>query len=129
MAGKETFIRSKISKQRYAAEVRRAIPWTVNEDRLVEKILADPYCQITGEPLQFEPNYVYTFSIDRKDSDKGYTDSNVQWVGVSANMAKNVLTDQQFLDLCLSVVRHNGYEVRRPQGLAKIVNRLSRRQR
>lgn len=125
----ETFIRSKISKQRYAAEVRRAIPWTVNENRLVKKILASPYCQITGEPLQFEPNYVHTLSIDRKDSNKGYTDSNVQWVGVSANMAKNVLTDQQFLDLCLSVVRHNGYEVRRPQGLAKIVNRLAQRRR
>ena len=102
----EAFIRQKISKQRHNAQCVRHIPWELGTERLVREILADPRCQLSGEPLVFEPNYIYTFSLDRKDSSKGYTHDNVQWVGVSVNTAKSNLADDDFIDMCMSVARH-----------------------
>jgi hypothetical protein len=102
----EAFIRQKISKQKYAAQCVRNIEWNLNIERLVQNVLADPFCQLSGEPLVFEPDYIYTFSIDRKDSSKGYTDNNVQWVGVSVNTAKSNLLDEDFIDMCVSVANH-----------------------
>jgi hypothetical protein len=103
---KEAFIRKKISKQRYAAQCVRGIEWGLSTERLVREVLADPVCQLSGEPLVFEPDYIYTFSIDRKDSSKGYTHDNVQWVGVSVNTAKSNLLDEDFVDMCISVAKH-----------------------
>lgn len=111
----QRFIREKIAKQRYNAQTVRGIGWEINSWRLEQDVLANPYCQLSGEPLEFEPNYVYSFSIDRIDSNKSYTHDNVQWVGVSVNTAKNSLTDEQFIDMCVSVARHQGYVVYKPQ--------------
>jgi hypothetical protein len=108
MDRKEAFVRQKISKQRHNARYVRHIPWDISTDRLVEQIMANPYCQLSGEPLEFEPNYTTTFSLDRKDSTKGYTHDNVQWVGVSVNLAKSNLSDDQFIDMCTSVAKHSG---------------------
>jgi len=102
----EAFIRQKISKQRHNAQCVRHIPWELGTERLVREILANPVCQLSGEPLVFEPNYIYTFSLDRKDSSKGYTHDNVQWVGVSVNTAKSNLADDDFVDMCMSVAKH-----------------------
>lgn len=106
MDRKEAFVRQKIAKQKYNAQCVRNIPWEISIDRLVEQILANPFCQLSGEALEFEPNYIYTFSLDRKDSSKGYTHDNVQWVGVSVNTAKSNLSDDDFVDMCLSVAKH-----------------------
>ena len=102
----EAFIRQKIAKQRHNAQCVRHIPWELGTERLVREILANPVCQLSGEPLVFEPNYIYTFSLDRKDSSKGYTHDNVQWVGVSVNTAKSNLADDDFVDMCMSVAKH-----------------------
>lgn len=106
MDRKEAFIRQRISKQRYSAQCVRNIEWTLDTERLVEEILANPHCQLSGEPLEFEPNYIYTLSLDRKDSSKGYTHDNVQWVGASINLAKSNLSDEDFIDMCKSVAAH-----------------------
>ena len=103
----EAFIRQKIAKQRHNAQCVRHIPWELSTERLVREILADPRCQLSGEPLVFESNYIYTFSLDRKDSRGGYTHDNVQWVGVSVNTAKSTLADDDFIDMCRSVARHS----------------------
>lgn len=108
----QRYLREKIAKQRYAAQTRRGIQWQLNSLKLEAQALAHPYCAISGEPLVFEPNYVYSASIDRIDSNLGYVEGNVQWVGSSVNMAKNVLDHEQFVNLCLSVIRNNP---RRPQ--------------
>lgn len=101
------YIRTKIAKQRYAALSRRGIEWTVSSYHLEQMVLAHPYCAISGEPLVFEPNYVYSASIDRIDSDLGYVPGNCQWVGASVNQAKNVLDHDQFRDLCASVTKNH----------------------
>ena len=42
----------------------------------------------------------YTASIDRLDSDIGYTEGNVVWCCYFYNIAKNNLREDEFLELC-----------------------------
>jgi hypothetical protein len=108
MDPKEAFIRRKIAKQRDAAR-RRQIAWSLDVDRVVREVLANPFCQKTGQLLQFEPNYIYTFSIDRIDSTKGYHFFNVQYVGASVNLAKSNLLDDDFVEMCCEVAQHHAF--------------------
>ena len=47
-------------------------------------------------------------SIDRKNSDEGYTPENCQLVTYIVNCAKNQFTGEEFLDMCRAVVRKSG---------------------
>ena len=106
MSTEEAFIRRKISKQQYNAW-RRNIEWSLDTDRVVREVLANPFCQKTGKPLEFWANWTYTFSLDRINSAKGYHHDNVQWVGASVNLAKNILPDDEFVEMCRAVARHH----------------------
>ena len=108
----EAFIRRKISKQKNAAW-RRNIAWSLDEDRVVREVLNHPFCQKTGEPLEFQPNFIYTFSLDRINSDKGYHSWNVQYVGASVNLAKSNLLDKDFIEMCCAVARRHELEIER----------------
>jgi hypothetical protein len=110
----EVFLRNKIAKQRYAARVIRGITWDIDEDRLVQRVLASNQCQISGRELAYESNYIETVSLDRIDSGIGYIDSNVQWVGSSVNTAKGTLSTADFVEMCADIARHAGYTVYRP---------------
>jgi hypothetical protein len=105
------FLRTKFAKQRYAARSQRGIKWDLNEDRMITRILDSGVCSLSGRPLVYEANYITTPSLDRIDSDLGYIDSNVQWVGASVNTAKGTLDNQDFIELCADIARHNGYTV------------------
>ena len=108
---RERFLRTKFAKQRHAARVTRGIAWTLNEDQLIQRILDSGVCCLSGRELVFETNYITTPSLDRIDSSQGYTDANVQWVGASVNTAKATLNNQDFIELCADIARHNGYTV------------------
>jgi hypothetical protein len=45
-------------------------------------------------------------SLDRKDSSKGYTPDNVQFVSYMANCAKNVFSESELIAFCEAVVQH-----------------------
>jgi len=107
----ERFLRNKVAKQRYSARVIRGIAWQVDEEALIRRILDNGRCSLSGRPLVFESNYITTPSIDRIDSSKGYTDDNIQWVGASINNAKATLDNNDFIELCADIARHNGYTV------------------
>ena len=47
-----------------------------------------------------------TASLDRIDSNKGYTIDNVRWVHKDINRFKNNYTDEKFLEMCTQVVNH-----------------------
>lgn len=111
----EAFIREKICKQRHAAQARRGISWTLETEWLVKAVMSNPYCALSGRKLAFEPNYIETLSFDRKDSNKGYHPDNVQWTSALTNMGKNTLSDQDYIELCADVARHNGYLVEQPK--------------
>lgn len=67
-------------------------------------------CALTGWDLTMElgRGTVQTnCSIDRIDSNLGYEVGNVQLVSRAANVAKNNMTQSEFLAMCKSVVRAN----------------------
>jgi hypothetical protein len=47
-----------------------------------------------------------TRSLDRIDSSKGYVEGNVQWVHKDINVAKGVLSNDDFVSMCLNVIVH-----------------------
>lgn len=49
-------------------------------------------------------------SLDRIDSKRGYTEGNVQWVHKSVNLAKNSLSEVEFIMLCHAVTNHRRSE-------------------
>jgi hypothetical protein len=69
-------------------------------------------CALTGNPIAFASSMAEengggrTASLDRIDSTKGYTSSNVQWVHKDINVMKMDLSESRFLELCRAVVQH-----------------------
>lgn len=68
-------------------------------------------CALSGLPLEFVRWYKkdrtkQTASLDRKDSSKGYTKDNVQWVHKDINIMKNVYSTDDFINYCKLVVEH-----------------------
>jgi hypothetical protein len=75
-------------------------------------------CAISGVPIILIKNWseqnkskklkIYqTASIDRIDSDGGYTVDNIQWVHKSINYMKGQLSNDEFIDLCKLIVNNN----------------------
>lgn len=49
-----------------------------------------------------------TASLDRIDSNRGYTQDNVQWVHKDVNKMKMDLNQQIFVELCRAIAAHSG---------------------
>lgn len=62
-------------------------------------------CVYTGVELQL-PKWkgindpLYTASIDRIESDKGYIKGNIQFISITSNHAKNSMTHEQMIKFC-----------------------------
>lgn len=79
---------------------------------LLEVILYQGFCQKTGIPFDFSsPNNSnfnpYAPSVDRKNPFLGYTVDNIQVVCNAYNIAKNQMTDEQFINFCKIVWEKN----------------------
>lgn len=55
-------------------------------------------CALTNKKMTYAFNCLFSVSIDRIDSNKGYTKDNVQLVCQGANYAKNKFTNSEFLN-------------------------------
>jgi len=98
----------RVSKQKNAAATR-GIDWDLNRDSIVKRIATSTHCAISGRPLVFEIGHKDVPSIDRKNSLKGYTSRNTQIVSSSVNIAKNNLTDREFVEMCCNVAEKHGW--------------------
>jgi len=65
-------------------------------------------CAISGLPMIPHLGSEYAASIDRVDSDKGYTKDNVRLVCMRANLMKNYLADHDLIWWCRAVVNNLG---------------------
>lgn len=61
-------------------------------------------CPITKQKFVFESKHPFNFSVDRIDSNKGYTRDNVWIVSTWANRAKSDLSFDDFVNACKMVV-------------------------
>lgn len=74
-------------------------------------------CALSGMDIGFPKRYsdnpdkkeYPTASIDRIDSNKGYTTDNIQWVHKHINIMKNVYSENYFIEMCRNVV--NTHEI------------------
>jgi hypothetical protein len=66
-------------------------------------------CALTGLDISFKKvgKAVYTASIDRIDSSKGYITDNIQLVHKDVNMMKNAFDQTYFIELCKAVAKNH----------------------
>jgi hypothetical protein len=69
-------------------------------------------CALSGVAIQFSriartTVAEATASLDRIDSNRGYTPGNVQWIHKALQRLKNNLSEQEFLSWCSLVVAHH----------------------
>jgi len=80
--------------------------WTL----LVEQ---DFKCALSGLPITVSRTIEnkknnQTASLDRIDSNRGYTKDNIQWVHKDINQMKSCRTDKEFISLCKTVALYQG---------------------
>lgn len=84
------------------------VPFDLTIDFLKELWTAQAgCCAISGIPFAavgFGKREPFSPSLDRKDSELGYTKGNVQWVANIVNYGKNEWGEDAFLKMCSAVV-------------------------
>lgn len=60
----------------------------------------------TGKSRHYDTSMINA-SLDRIDSDKGYTEDNVQWIHKVVNIMKNTLAENDFIYFCKKVSNNN----------------------
>jgi hypothetical protein len=100
-------------KESRKGAARRDIPFQLTEDefRSIWKKQKGK-CALSGIDLTLEHGSITTpnptrMSIDRIDSEYGYTASNVQLITWQLNSAKNVWSNQQLIEVCKLVAAKN----------------------
>jgi hypothetical protein len=100
----------------YIGQLRRGATSRNMEFNLSSKFLDDLLkkqnfkCALSGLDLTFGyiPTALYTASIDRKNSDIPYIESNVWWVHRDINICKQSFSIERFIEICKTVARNNG---------------------
>lgn len=62
-------------------------------------------CRFTGEHLWFNKNQT-NISVDRIDSNKGYTPDNIQLVLKNINKLKGIYQDEDFINICYRISQY-----------------------
>jgi len=90
------------------------LEFNLNKEEVLELLKKQNYkCKISGiniklaKTLKEHKNRGTTASIDRIDSNKGYTIDNIQWVHKDINIMKNKHSLEYFLYLCRSIYEEN----------------------
>lgn len=84
---------------------KRNIPFDLTiEDAWDLFILQNKKCALTGEQIYFGKNK--TASLDRIDSNLGYSINNCQWLHKDINILKNNLDQNFFIELCKKVAKY-----------------------
>lgn len=94
--------------------LKRNLDFTLNIDDLWDLYLSqNKKCAITGVDVNMvnatiNDNYhLQTASLDRIDSTKGYTKTNIQWVHKTINSLKSDFSNVNFFSLCHLVANSN----------------------
>ena len=90
---------------------RKNIDFDLTLEFILDLLKQQNYCcALTGDPIilaKKEPrknnNLINTASLDRKDSSKGYTKDNIQWLHKSVNDMKWHYPEKYFKEICKKV--------------------------
>ena len=89
-------------------------------DDVITKFGETPICALTGRPIDITKSRSYSFDHIVPRTRGGSNDiSNMQIVCSVANQAKFNLTNDEFIELCAQVLRHQGFTVNKiaPDGI------------
>lgn len=88
---------------------RRNIKWELTHEQLLNLYnKQNGKCALTGEVLTFSTkNSLGNVSLDRITSSLGYCETNVQLVTKKINMAKHLLEQTEFIEMCRKVAYYN----------------------
>ena len=100
----EKTLKRKIQKWR-AGAIRRGILWDISDEYL-ENI--PMICHYTGLELTMEAHKINTISLDRIDSNAGYTSNNVVFCCAEINLMKRKLSIDEFVKICKLVAKFQG---------------------
>lgn len=81
---------------------------------VLKKIGETPICYLTGRKIDL--NKPSEYNLDHITPASRGGDNSLENLGVvtaEANMAKNNMTNEEFIELCKDVLKHHGYEIKR----------------
>ena len=114
MAGRTTEIIPARFWERFCGQAkRRGIPVDLTKEIAYgEYVKQGKCCALSGVPLYFSTlttryNWYTNASIDRVDSEKNYSQENIQWVHKDINMMKGMLSQEDFLNWCRLITNKN----------------------
>jgi hypothetical protein len=84
---------------------KRNLEWSLTND-YIEELTRPMVCYYTNEPVTLERNKLNTISLDRIDSNKGYTKENVVVCQQIINKMKSDLSNDEFVMLCKKVTEN-----------------------
>ena len=87
------------NKFRKSADAR-GIDWDLNFKKFTSSF--DSTCALTGWHISMKYGEC-TASLDRVDSQKGYSTDNIQWVHTMVNMCKNKYDQDKFIEMCQAI--------------------------
>lgn len=80
---------------------RRNHDWLINKEDLDKKYKQQNMrCALSGIEMELKHKSLTRPSLDRIDSNKGYTKDNIQFVCVAINIMKNKFSESFFIDMC-----------------------------
>lgn len=89
---------------------RRNIKFEITiEDMYNQWNIQNGICALSGVKLTYYENsaYIYTASLDRIESSKGYTVDNIQWIHKDINKMKMDLSQDKLIDWCKKIASYN----------------------
>ena len=102
----ETCIRGRILTGSRHRSVKKNLPFDLTKEWLTAK-LESGKCERTGITFVYEGHSAFNPSVDRIDSAKGYTQDNCQIVCKMYNLAKNVWSDADVLDMSKALIKES----------------------
>lgn len=98
---------------KYITQVKRgALARNLNfdisaKDMWQQALRQNGLCALTDIKLNFDTNNNGNASLDRINSDSGYTKDNIQWVDKRINLMKMHIPQKEFIELCKLVANKN----------------------
>lgn len=105
----EAFFKALVSRGKATSAKRRLIWSLFPEEVMALYFLQGGRCALSGVKLSTSQggDKRLQASVDRIDSDNHYRPQHIQIVSVAVNMAKQELSQEEFLELCLRVTTHS----------------------
>jgi hypothetical protein len=106
------FAANKYSKQQSSALLKRGLAWRLDKEKTIKLIAESTVCAHSGRTLVHKIGHPDAPSIDRINSNNGYTKKNIQIVATSINLAKRDMTDEEFIQMCCDVADYHRGKIR-----------------